>query len=153
MLAAGVLGGATGPAPVAGAVHASLAALCYSGFLFLLRRGGRDGRTRQPYLVVTAAAMIASLVAGALGYGLDLAPGWAAAGWLLVVAVCGQVVGWLLVAEGSPRLPSHAGAVLLLLTPVGAVVLGALVLGERPSPVQMLGCGLVLAGAVVTARR
>ncbi|MDQ0382107.1 DMT family transporter [Amycolatopsis thermophila] len=153
VLAAGLTGGSTGPAPLAGAIHASLAALCYSAFLFLLRRGGQDGRTRRPYFVVTASAAIVSAIAGLLGYGLDLAPGWAAIGWLVLVAVSGQVLGWLLVAVGAPRLPSHVGAVLLLLTPVGAVVLGALVLGERLSPSQLIGCALVLTGAVVAARR
>jgi drug/metabolite transporter (DMT)-like permease len=45
VLTAGVLdGGSTAPAPVAGAVHAVLAAVCYSGFLYLLRRGGSAGR-------------------------------------------------------------------------------------------------------------
>jgi hypothetical protein len=34
-----------------------------------------------------------------------------------------------MVAVHSPRLPSHVGAVLLLLTPVGALILEALVLG------------------------
>ncbi|GHE85360.1 hypothetical protein GCM10017786_16690 [Amycolatopsis deserti] len=148
VLAAGVTGE---PASVAGTIHASLAALCYAGFLHLLRRGGRDGRTRRPYLVVTASAAVVSLAAGALGYGLDLTPGWAAIGWLVAVAVCGQVVGWLLVAANTPRMSSAAGAVLLLLTPVGAVVLGALVLGERLSLPQLLGCGLVLGGALVAA--
>ncbi|MFJ8813961.1 DMT family transporter [Amycolatopsis thermoflava] len=149
VLAAGVTGG---PASLAGTIHASLAALCYSGFLHLLRRGGQDGRTRRAYLVVTASAAVVSLAAGFLGYGLDLTPGWAAIGWLVVVAVCGQVVGWLLVATNTPRLPSAVGAVLLLLTPVGAVVLGAVVLGERLSPPQLLGCALVLAGAVLATR-
>ncbi|MEV5302489.1 EamA/RhaT family transporter [Amycolatopsis methanolica] len=126
VLAAGVTGG---PASVAGTIHASLAALCYSGFLHLLRRGGQDGRTRRSYLVVTASAAVVSLVAGLLGYGLDLTPGWAAIGWLVVGAVSGQGVGWL------------------LLTPVGAVVLG-----KRLSPRQLLGCALVLAGAVLATR-
>src|SRR3954447_20333221 len=41
VLTAGLVeGGASGTDPVAGTVHAILAALCYSLFLFLLRRGG-----------------------------------------------------------------------------------------------------------------
>jgi drug/metabolite transporter (DMT)-like permease len=49
-------------------------------------------------------------------------------------------VGGLLVAAASPGLASHVGAVLLMLTPVGAVVLGAVVLGERPTPLQLVVC-------------
>jgi drug/metabolite transporter (DMT)-like permease len=60
--------------------------------------------------------------------------------------------GWLLVTAVSPRLSSQAGAMLLLLTPVGAVALSAAVLGERPSAWQLAGCAPVLA-SVLTARR
>ncbi|MEV0800752.1 EamA family transporter [Kribbella sp. NPDC050281] len=49
--------------------------------------------------------------------------------------------------QASPHLPSHVGAALLMLTPVGALALGALVLGERPTPLQLLGCVLILAGS------
>jgi drug/metabolite transporter (DMT)-like permease len=37
--------------------------------------------------------------------------------------------------------------------PLGSVVLGALVLGERPSPLQLTGCALILAGAFALTRR
>lgn len=141
-------GGDAGTEPVRGAVHALLAALCYSGFLFLLRRGGHNGQIIQSYAAVTASAAVFSAAAGLVWHGLDPSPGWTAVGWLDLAAVCGQVVGWLLVAVHSPRLPSHAGATLLLLTPAGALGLGALVLDERPTPLQLLGCALIL-GSVV----
>jgi drug/metabolite transporter (DMT)-like permease len=153
VLTAGVLGHAQpGAASVWGAVHAVLAALCYSGFLYLLRRGGRAAAPVQPYLLVMASATVVSLLAGAAHYGLELAPGWQALGWLVVAAVCGQVIGWLLVAWAAPMLPNQAGAALLLLTPVGAVLLGAAVLGERPSVWQAVGCGVIVAGAYLAAR-
>jgi drug/metabolite transporter (DMT)-like permease len=149
VLTSGVVqaGSGGGGSPVLGAVHAVLAALCYSGFLFLLRRGGAEGQVVRSYLVVVIAAAVVSLVVGALWRGVQWAPGWTTLGWLLLVAVSGQVVGWLLVALCSPRLSSQVGAILLLLTPVGAVVLAAVVLGERPAPAQLAGCALILAGA------
>ena len=154
VLSSGILGGAAvGSEPVAGTVHALLAAVCYTAFLYLLRRGGSRGSPVQNYVVVIAVAGLVSLVAGALWRGVDLAPGWAPIGWLLGVAVAGTVLGWLLVATMSPRLPSHVGAVLLMLTPVGAVILGAIVLGERPTIVQLAGCGLILAGAYLGTHR
>lgn len=143
--------GAAGRDPVRGTVHAVLAALCYSGFLFLLRRGGQAGGAVRTYATAIAAAALTSLIAGTFWHGVRLLPGWSTVAWLLLVAVCGQVVGWLLVAVSAPRLPSHVGAVLLLLTPVGAVVLGALVLGERPTPLQLFGAALILAGAYAVA--
>lgn len=141
-----------GGAPVSGTVHAVLAAVCYSGFLFLLRRGGADGRPLRSYALVTVAAAVVSLAVGAVWHGVDLAPGWVPLAWLLIAAVCGQVIGWLLVAVLSPRLSHQVGAVLLLLTPVGAVLLGAIVLAERPSALQALGCVLILAGAALATR-
>jgi drug/metabolite transporter (DMT)-like permease len=150
---AGVLDhGHSGANSVWGTVHGVLAAVCYAGFLFLLRRGGQGSAPVQPYLLVMASATVVSLVAGAAWYRLELVPGWAGVGWLAVATVCGQVLGWLLVARSSPKLSHQAGAALLLLTPVGAVVLGAVVLGERPTWWQAAGCVLILGGAYLSSR-
>ncbi|MGA4839985.1 DMT family transporter [Streptomyces sp. G45] len=148
VLTGGVVGGGgTGSDPAAGTLHAVLAALCYSGFLFLLRRGGGGGHARQTYTVVTLAAATGSLLAGLLWYGVDLAPAAPTLGWLAGAAFTSGVVGWLLVAVHSPGLPSHIGAILLLLTPVAALALSAAALGERPGPLQIAGCAVLLAGA------
>ncbi|WP_438387565.1 DMT family transporter [Actinopolyspora saharensis] len=147
-------GGGAGAEPLRGTVHATMASLCYSGFLFLLRSGGRGGLTMRTYVVVIASATVASMFLGAVWRGVDLTPGWGTLGWLLLVAVCGQVLGWLLVAMCLPHLPSHTGALLLLLTPVGALALGALVLAERPTPLQLFGSALILISVlIVTSRR
>jgi drug/metabolite transporter (DMT)-like permease len=136
--------GASGSAPVRGTIHTVLAALCYSGFLFLLRRGGHAGRVVQSYRAVLVAAAIASIAAGALWQGVTLTPGWAALGWLALTAVCSQICGWLLVAMATSRLSSTVGSAILLLTPVGALALAALLLGEQPTVLQLLGCILML---------
>jgi drug/metabolite transporter (DMT)-like permease len=143
--------GASGTEPVAGTVHAILAALCYSGFLFLLRRGGQRGQVVQSYRDVVAAAAVTSLAAGAAWQGVTLVPGWAPIGWIALTALCSQVLGWLLVALTGPRLDSTVGSALLLLTPVGALALAALVLGERPTALQLVGCLLVLLSAYIAA--
>ncbi|MEV6900334.1 DMT family transporter [Amycolatopsis sp. NPDC051372] len=140
VLTGGVLEqGAGGRDPLAGTVHALLAAACHSGFLFLLRRGGSEGQIVQSYQYVVVSAALVSLGAGFFFNGMTLAPGRASFGWLVLVAFGGQVAGWLLVALATPRLSSEAGAALLMLTPIGALVLGALVLGERPSTLQLIG--------------
>ncbi|SDP28832.1 EamA-like transporter family protein [Actinopolyspora xinjiangensis] len=139
--------GAAGSAPVRGTIHAILAALCYSGFLFLLRRNGRAGWAVQSYYGVLASAAIVALVLGTLWSDITVTPGWSALGWLGLTAAGSQVCGWLLIGLASPHLNSTTSATLLLLTPVGALALAALVLGERPSPLQLLGCALILASA------
>ncbi|HEY3561433.1 MAG TPA: DMT family transporter [Kribbella sp.] len=153
-LTAGLIdGGAAGTNPLWGTFHAVLAAACYSVFLYLLRRTGMGGRPIQNYFVVIVSAAVVSLVAGSLWRGVDLTPGLRVIGWLIGVAVAGTVVGWLLVATYSPRLPSHVGAALLMLTPVGALALSSVVLHERPTVLQLIGCGLILAGAYFSANR
>ncbi|WP_197679951.1 DMT family transporter [Microlunatus soli] len=151
-LTAGAIGRAgTSSDPVLGTAHAVAAALCYSGFLYLLRRGGAGGLVIQPYLWVIASAGIVGLLLGAAWRGVDLTPGWEPFGWLVLTALLGQSVGWLLVAIVSPRLPSTVSAALLLFTPVGALLFSALVTGERPSPIQLAGAASVLAGAYVAS--
>lgn len=148
VLTGGVLeSGAPGTQPVPGTLHAIAAALCYSGFLFLLRRGGAGGQVVQSYRDVVVVAALVSAAVAVAWQGLALTPGWAPLGWLALTAMCGQVLGWLLVAGAGPRLSSTVGAALLMLTPVGALVLSALVLGEKPTGPQLLGCALILGSA------
>ena len=105
VLAGGVVQTASaGRDPVWGTIHAVLAAVCYSGFLFLLRRGGQGGQVVQSYLLVTASACVVAVAAGALRQGVTLTPGWAALGWLSAAAAGGRVCGWLLVSLATPEL-------------------------------------------------
>ncbi|WP_231999074.1 DMT family transporter [Mycobacterium sp. 1081908.1] len=151
-LAGGMLEhGISGSNPALGTVHAIGAALCYSGFLFLLRRGGQAGQPMQTYAVLLATSAVVAVAVGPWWHGLDLRPGWRAVGWLILVAVTGQLLGWLFVAFFSARVPSTVSSALLLLTPVGAVVLGAAVLGERPSVLQLGGCALVLSAGYLAS--
>jgi len=152
VLTAGLVGRAGSSSdPLLGTAHAVAAAVCYSGFLYLLRRGGTRGLVSQPYLWVVASAGVVGLLVGTAWRGADLTPGWAAFGWLVLTAVLGQSVGWLLVAVASPRLPSTVSAALLLCTPVGALLLSAVATGERPSVVQLAGAALVLSGAYLAS--
>jgi drug/metabolite transporter (DMT)-like permease len=155
LLAGGIFEhGVSGTNPTWGTIHATAAALCYSGALFLLRRGGKSGQPLQTYVVVLISSAAVAVSVGLLGNGLDVAPGWAAAGWLVLVTITGQLLGWLLVAFYTAKVPSEVSSALLMLMPIGAVVLGALVLDERPSPLQLAGCALVLVASYAgTARR
>jgi drug/metabolite transporter (DMT)-like permease len=139
--------GASGSAPGWGTIHAILAALCYSGFLFLLRRGGHNGQVIQSYFGVLVSAATVAIIVGSLRQSLTLTPGWAALGWLALTAVGSQVCGWLLVALATTRLSSTVSAALLMLTPVGALALSALALGEAPTILQLFGCALILTSA------
>jgi drug/metabolite transporter (DMT)-like permease len=154
VLTGGMLDAGTGGSePVAGTVHALLAAGCYSGFLYLLRRGGGRGRVVQNYLVVVVTAALVALCVGPAWGPMTLTPGPEALAWLALIAATGQVAGWLLVALATPHLRAEVGAALLLLTPVGALVLAAVVLDEHPGAFQLVGCALVLASAYTASAR
>ena len=154
-LAGGLVGDPTavsGPAPVRGTVTALVAAAAYAGYLLLVRLGAGPRQRFTPVAVATTGAAGASFVLGSLWQGVDLAPDLRALAWLAVLALVGQVMGWVLIASALPRLPSSTGASILLLQPVGAVLLGAVVLGERPGVLQLLGCVVVLGAVAVAAR-
>jgi drug/metabolite transporter (DMT)-like permease len=137
-------GGASGRNPVQGAIFASVAALCYAGFLFLLRQASDADHVVVPVTESAATAGLVALAVGPFWHGLDLLPGWPAFGWLLAIALAGQVASYLLIAGALPRLQAGVGAALLLFQPIGSVLLGALILGERPSLLQYAGCAVVL---------
>ncbi|MFB9194541.1 DMT family transporter [Actinomadura verrucosospora] len=153
-LAAGIAGhGTDGTDPVLGSLFGAGAGLAYGGYLFLTRLAGRGQEHRaQPVLLSTLGAGAASAAIGGPWQGIDLAPGWPALGWLAALSMTGQVCGWVLIGAALPRLGADVAGALLLLQPVLAVALGAMVLGERPGPAQLAGCGLVVAALWLAGR-
>lgn len=146
VLAGGFAGtGSFGPDPVTGAVAALLAGAGYAGYLFLIRLSGGTGSQAHSLLLATVSAGVVAFVLGVPSGTLDLAPGWPAFGWLIALALVGQLTGWLLIGAALPRMTATAGATLMLLQPVGAVLLGIVLLGESPAVVQLVGCAGVVA--------
>lgn len=148
--------GAFGENPLLGASLALFAALFYSTFLLGFRASNQSfAPSAGPLMEATFGALIAPLALGLiLDSGLDLTPSWPAHGWLLALALTAQVFGWLLIGYALPRLPAVETATIILIQPVLTMVWGAVIFGERPSPLQMLGAAIVLGGVgfVATAR-
>ena len=155
VLISGVLEtGAYGDHPVRGVVYGLLTGLSYAGFILVLRRAGADlRRPAGPLFDATAVAAIACVVAGVIVGEADLVPTWPAHGWLLLLALSSQVVGWLLITVSLPRLPAALTSVTLTIQPVGSVLLGVVLLGEDPSALQLVGVVCILAGLLAIARR
>jgi drug/metabolite transporter (DMT)-like permease len=152
LLISGVLEqGAYGRAPGRGAAFGLGAGLAYVGFLLLLRRSNADlRRVAGPLFEATAVATVCSVVAGLIIGDADLAPGWPGIGWLIVLALTSQVIGWLLITTSLPRLPAAITSLTLTVQPVGSVVLAVVILSEAPTALQLVGVAVVLA-AVITA--
>jgi drug/metabolite transporter (DMT)-like permease len=155
VLISGVLEtGAYGDDPLRGVLYGLLTGLTYSGFLLVLRQAGSDlRRPAGPLFDTTAAATVVAVIAGLAIGEADLAPTWPAHGWLVVLALTSQVLGWLLISVSLPRLPAALTSVTLTIQPVGSVVLGVILLGEDPSALQLAGVACILAGLVSVALR
>jgi drug/metabolite transporter (DMT)-like permease len=92
--------------------------------------------------------VLIGLVFGGLSVHIPLA----SLGWLALLAMTSQTAGWLLITSSLPRLPAAISSLLLLLQPAAAIMLAAVVLAERPSPVQLGGAVLVCGGVLVATR-
>jgi drug/metabolite transporter (DMT)-like permease len=157
LLISGVLEqGAYGSNPGLGVLYGLLTAIAYSGFLLVLREGSRDlRRPAGPLFTATLASAVGCLAIGAVVGDLDLTPSWAAIGWLILLALSSQVLGWLLISTSLPRLPAVTTSILLTFQPVCSVLFAALILSESPSWVQLAGAACILVGLVTAtvARR
>ena len=148
VLISGVVGSdAYGEDPALGALFGILTAVAYAGFLLTLRAGSADARRSAGalYHATLASALFTLPIGWALGE-LELKPAWPAHGWLVVLALSSQVVGWLLIAAALPRAPAALSSVVLTLQPVMSVVLAMLLVDEEPSGWQLAGIAVVMCG-------
>ncbi|HET9346802.1 MAG TPA: DMT family transporter [Candidatus Limnocylindrales bacterium] len=151
VLISGVIGtGAYGSAPVLGVVLGLLTAMCYAGYLLIIRRGGRDlRRPAGPVAVATASTAACAAAAGLVIGDLDLTPGPQSLFWLAMLGFTSQFLGYLLISLSLPRLPAVVTSIILLAQPVATVALAMILLGEAPSTAQLAGVGLVIGGIAV----
>jgi drug/metabolite transporter (DMT)-like permease len=152
---------AYGTDPGLGVVYGVAVAVIYAGYILTLRqatspRGSPAPGPRPAVAAVlfeaTAGATAAAAVLGLVLNDYRLGPAWPALGWLALLALTSQVIGWLLITVSMPRLQAGMIGSLLLVQPAGSVALSYAFLGERPSALQLAGVVLVLAGVVVAVR-
>lgn len=141
----------SGGSPTRGVLAGLGAGMAYAGYLLLLRGVGAGARGPHapthravPVLLATAAATALSGIVGLFRQDLHVAVGWPAIGWLVALALSGQVCGWLLIGAALPRLPTRVGSAILLVQPVIAVLLGLVFLREALTVWQFAGCLVVL---------
>ncbi len=148
ILISGVFGqGAYGADPRLGVILGILTALCYSGYLLIIRRGGRDPRRPAgPVAIATVFVAISAFVVGEVVGDLDLTPPPASLVWLAILGITAQSAGYLLISIALPRSPAIITSVILLSQPVVTMGLAIVLLGETPSATQLLGVALVVGG-------
>jgi drug/metabolite transporter (DMT)-like permease len=151
VLISGVVGSdAYGANPQLGVILGIFTALAYAGYLLIIRRGSNDlRRPAGPVAISTAATAVAAIVFGILLGQLDPIPSWPSHGWLILVGITSQSIGYLVISLSLPRLPAALVSIILLAQPVATVVFARLLLAEEPSAAQLLGVGLVIGGIAV----
>jgi len=144
--------GAFGDNPARGALFGLLTGIAYAGFILTLRAGSADlRRPAGPLFDATAVSCVTCAVVGAVLGRADFVPSWPSHAWLFVLALSSQVLGWMLISTSLPRLPAAITSILLTIQPVGSMILGALLLDESPTELQIAGVVAILCGLVAVA--
>lgn len=138
-----------------GAVLGASAGVAFAGYLYVSRRSSRGARGgAHPVTAVCLASLSAATTAAILAVpttGVDLLVPAATWGWLVLLALTGQVFAWILINAGSARLAAHRSSTVLTLNPVLALLLGVLLMGEQLAMSQILSAVLVIGAMLLTA--
>jgi drug/metabolite transporter (DMT)-like permease len=135
-------------------VFGVLTSITYALFILILRQGNTDlRRPAGPLFDATASAAVFSALGGIAVGDIDWVPGAESQAWLVLLALSSQVLGWLLISVSLPRLPAVITSIVLMLQPVSSVFLGAVILSESPSGLQLLGVAIVIAGVAFATVR
>jgi drug/metabolite transporter (DMT)-like permease len=159
LIVAPQLGGGALALDALGVGFALLAAASQGGYALTAARGFRSVPSFQAATLIRAASLVLSLILVVpllflVGEGADL---WEKVAtpdaWILILlaASVGAALPAVALVIGYRRVGSFRGAILMIVEPVVGVALAALLLGERPSSLQLLGGLLVLAAAVLAA--
>ncbi|MDX1690755.1 MAG: DMT family transporter [Acidimicrobiia bacterium] len=155
VLIAGVGEAPTTDDPLTGTLLGVGAAVAYGSFIVLLRTANRLGTAHPaaPLLDATLGGAIAALAWSFVETDFAFAPSWPSHGWLLLLAIVGQTVGWLLLSRALPRLPALETSLLILVQPAATLLWARLFFDERLAVGQWIGVVVVLVGVAVAAGR
>jgi drug/metabolite transporter (DMT)-like permease len=151
VLISGVNGSdAYGANPPLGVLLGILTAICYGGYLLIIRHGGQDQRRPAgPVAISTLSTVVVAILVGIPQGDLDFVPSWPEHGWLAIYGLTSQSLGYLLISVSLPRLPAVLTSIILLAQPVMTVGLAMVLLGEAPSLAQLVGVALVVGGIAI----
>ena len=132
-----------------------LATLCWSIYTVLVRRVGVGVDALQITTITVLAGVPGLLLLGAPGllrqdWGGMTAATWAGVAYTVLVAL---VLAFVLYNRAVMAIGSSRTAIYNCLTPLVAMVIAWLTLGEVPTGLQYVGVGLVIGGVAVSMRR
>lgn len=129
-----------------------LTALCYAGYILVLRKS-QSANNRRRFSLFANMAWISILGAVMLGISVVIEPAadfsipdmqtlWT----LLGLGVMGQVLGWVLISKGLPDVNASVAGLALLLQPALAFMWDILFFARPTSTIEYAGAAIVLAG-------
>lgn len=115
-------------------------------------------RSGSPLGVVAVSSLIGAAMLFPLGFleqGYRDVPSWPAEAWLAIayLVVFSTIVGFVLFYWAIRRFGAGLGATTSYLVPIGTLALAALLLGERPTTLQLAGGVVILLGVRIATRR
>ena len=150
---------AAGSDPAQGVLWGLGAAAFYGLYLISTRRispSATGSAAVGPFTMLRDSALgtIAVSLTLALATGSLLPPEiWPGVGWLVLLALMSQVLGYPLINASIPHLPSVVGSLLLFVQPLMTLVAGVIIFGEVPTPGQLIGALILFGGVMVAARK
>lgn len=142
-----------GASTLPGDLLALLAAVMVGLYLFFAKLARRDAGALQVLFWSTATTLAVSAAACVVRAETLIPPDPSWFLWPLALAVVAHVVGQGLIVAGVGRTPAAVAGLLLLIQPVAGALVAWPLFGEVLLPVQLAGCGLVLAGVWLAGRR
>ena len=144
-----------GEDPVKGVIGGMVAAVFYSSFLIVYRQSNRiDGPAVNAQFDATTGATLGILILGSMPLtsvgieAIDHSITWPNHGWLILLALSCQVIGWIAITYALPRLPAAHTSFAVLLQPVLTIIWGVILLNESPSLQQSAGMALIFAAII-----
>ncbi|MBO0848785.1 MAG: DMT family transporter [Pseudonocardia sp.] len=149
----GVPAGFGGGALALGAALALVSAAGFAALTLIARRPvpGLDGPTSIGFGFIAGALLLGAVTVPSVGLGF--APTAASVGLLLFFAWVPTALAYGLFFAGLRDVSASSAAVVAVLEPVTATVLGVLVLGERLGIAGVLGAALLCGAAVLASKR
>jgi len=150
-----VLGSQLGPeahATAAGIALAGMAATCHAVYLVAIRGGFDDVPAVQATSLVLAGGLVISGTAALVIQGVGVAGAWITSPFAWAAILCTATVGalpkvWIM--GGVRAIGSTRAAVALLMEPVVAVVVAALVLDQGLTVFELVGAAAILVAVVI----
>lgn len=142
-----------GDVPTGGLLTILVAATCAAFGVVLLKRGPRQHPIGANAVGVAVGALMTLTISTAIGEPHTLPTTFAAAAPVLYLTLAGSLGAYVLMSWLVNRWPVTRTSYVSIIVPVIALVLGALVRGQRVGATAGVGCALILAGLLVGMRR